>query len=171
MIMRTWEKFPLLMQRSWGIPETGPTGAVLLGMTLSALADGVALPSSPHSGKPDAVQVPKGTPMEHIMFNVEGWASEASEEEAEQHVRGDLEQDYKTNPQSTVRETMTTYIVQTDPLGQAEWQRATSMFHKDDGGVIVWHDVRIDDSEDGLHGGIDTLLDVMMPFVTRENLA
>lgn len=182
MIHRTWQRFPKLLAKTWGIPDTGPTGALLLYMTLAALQDGVPLPGGPGDGT--LVRVEPGTPMEHIMFNVEGWAREIATPGAENldeaieqagdvlPERGDMEKDFKENPLSDVRETMTTYIVQTDPLGNAEWMRATSMFHKDDGGVIVWHDAYYDDSEnvrpDDLH---DTLINVMQRFVTRESLA
>lgn len=176
MIQRTHEKFPVLMEKAWGIPrDTGPTGAILLWMTLGALSDGVPLPGCDHPP-------PKGTPMEHILFNVEGWAREiitpgaknleqALEQAADElPERGDMEKDFKENPESDVRETMTTYIVQTDPLGNAEWYRAVSMFHKDDGGVIVWHDAYYDDSENPTQG-FDSLIEVMKKFVQRENLA
>jgi hypothetical protein len=184
MIVRTHEKFPKLMERAWGIPETGPTGAIMLWMTLGALADGVPLPGGGHSGEQRLVQVEKGTPMEHILFNVEGWGrevetpdatnlAEAYEQATAQGAipeHGDMEKDFKENPNSDVKETMTTYIVQTDALGNAEWYRACSMFHKDDGGVIVWHDVRIDDSEEPIEV-FDPLIEVMKRFVQRESLA
>lgn len=171
MISRVHEKFPMIMEKVWGIPrETPITGALLLYLTLSALADGVPLPGGPTADS--MVKVPKGTPMEHIVFNVEGWARSMDDEEAEQHQRGDLEKDFRENPLSDVRETMTTYIVQTSALGTAEWWRATSMFYKDDGGVVVWEDPHIDDSETyNEDEGVDTLLHVMKPFVTRESLA
>ena len=183
MIHRTHEKFPMLMQRAWGIPETGPTGAIMLWMCLGALSDGVPLPGGAHGGHDGLVHPPpKGTPMEHILFNVEGWAREIQTPGAETWQeaveiagdeipeRGDMEADFKNNPESDVKETMTTYIVQTDPLGNAEWYRAVSMFHKDDGGIIVWHDAYIDDSETPT-GGFDSLIEVMKKFVQRESLA
>jgi hypothetical protein len=183
MIARTHEKFPLLMEKTWGIPrDMGPTSAVMLYMTLGALNDGVPLPSGTHNGTETMVQVPKEVPMEHILFNVEGWAREISTpgsdtleqaiEEAGDQIpeRGDMEKDFKNNPESDVKETMTTYIVQTDPLGNAEWYRAVSMFHKDDGGIIVWHDAYIDDSERP-NEGHDALIEVMKQFVQRESLA
>lgn len=185
MIHRMREKYPKHMAQAFGLPvDEEPTGAWLLHMTLAALSDGVPLPGG--HGHSSIVQAPKGTPMERIMFNVEGWArdinleaggpitsvDEAIERAGDEfpHEPGDLQRDFETNPASNVRETMTTYIVQTDPLGNAEWCRATAFFHKDDGGVIVWDEPRIDDSEHPVDG-FDPLIDVMCHYVQRENLS
>lgn len=113
----------------------------------------------------------KDTPIESVWFAIEGYQRSVTEGELRQHQRGDLEQDFKTNPNSNVHEILQTYIVETGPLGTAEWSRCTSGVHKDDGGRLVWDEPEIvtsDDTESPILQ--DTTLAIMTSFVTRENL-
>jgi hypothetical protein len=113
--------------------------------------------------------------MEPIWLACEGYGLEGQDEELPENIKhGDLKRDYQTNPESKVLERLTTYQVETSSTGLAEWGRITSSFHKDDGGLIVWHEPHVDMSETAdvelLEGSYDKLLDLMMPHVTRENL-
>ena len=140
---------------------------------LAAIGDGVPLPGIEQMPEP-------GTPLESIWLAVEGYSIEGEDWDEIEKVhakRGDMERDFKTNPASKVVERLTTYIVETSALGTAEWARITSAFHKDDGGKIIWHDPIVNTSEDTVlgpgedEGGMDRLLDIMCPHVTREKLA
>lgn len=145
----------------------------VLSSCLVALEEGVPIPGV-------QTMPPEGTPMESIWFAVEGYSIEGDDldlAELENYQRGNLERDFKTNPASKVIERLTTYMVETSSTGLAEWARVTSAFHKEDGGKIVWHDPLIHTSEEtqlGMgpdKGGIDRLLEIMTPHVTREKLA
>lgn len=143
-----------------------PMGAPLvLWSCLGAMADGVQLPGVDETP-------PKGTPMESIWMACEGYGLESNDEAEMANVqRDDLKKDFETNPESTVLETLTTYQVETSSTGLAEWGRVTSLFHKDDGGRIVWHEPMVHTSEDEVPDqGFDNLLDIMTPHVTREKL-
>jgi len=180
MTIAAHKRFPNAPLRGITIPaDEDPPGAILLWVTMSAVHDRVELPGEHKLPPPDV-------PIEQIIFNVEGWAraidtpGATTMEEAIEAVggrealppHGDLEADFRNNPASDVRETMTTYYVVTGPLGTPEWQRATSMFHKDDGGIIVWQEPLVNDSENAPEAADeDTLIQVMVPFVTREALA
>lgn len=137
---------------------------------LAALQDGVQMPGVEQMPAP-------GAPMESIWLACEGYGLEGKDEDIplEGIKHGDLKRDYMTNPESKVLERLTTYQVETSSTGLAEWGRVTSSFHKDDGGLIVWHDHHVDTSETAdetlMEGSYDKLLDIMMPHVTREKLA
>jgi hypothetical protein len=140
---------------------------------LGAISDGVQLPGIEHTP-------PRGTPIEGIWLACEGYSLEGhdddeqglSEAELEKYRRGDLQHDYETNPESKVLERLTTYQVETSSTGLAEWGRVTSSFHKDDGGLIVWHKPLVQTSDEEVpEGGFDRLLEIMCPHVTREKLA
>lgn len=148
-------------------PDDEPSEPLVLYVVLNALADGVGIPGiekPPH----------KSIPIEEIRFNVEGYAQKVEgadlmtpAEVAEVHP----EHDYKTNPASTVRETMMTYLMVTGPLGTAEWGRATSVFKRGDGGRIEWDEPLVTTSDDQDDSVVyDRLLQVMAPIVTREKL-
>jgi hypothetical protein len=150
---------------SW-ITKMEFSAPLVLWSCLSAAADGVQMPGIEHTP-------PKGTPMEGIWLACEGYSLESvDDEEAAQIVRGDWKRDYQTNPESKVLEQLMTYQVETSSTGLPEWGRVTSAFHKGDGGVIVWHEPRVDTSDDEMpEGGFDHLLEIMTPHVTREKLA
>lgn len=141
---------------------------LVLWTCLNAIKDGVHLPGLEEVP-------PVGTPIESIWLACEGYGLEADDETIEAHKRGDLKADFENNPASQVLERLTTYQVETSSTGLAEWARVTSAFHKDDGGRIIWHEPLINTSEDAdvklLEGSYDRLLDIMIPHVTRENLA
>ena len=153
------------------IPMSAP---LVLWSALGAASDGVSIPGIEHTP-------PASTPIESIWLACEGYGLEGDDggdgntnDPPLQH--GDLKADYENNPDSKVLERLTTYQVETGPLGTAEWGRVTSAFHKDDGGRIVWHDHIVCSSEAGigeplLEGSFDHLLDIMIPHVTREKLA
>jgi hypothetical protein len=146
-------------------------GSATLYISLSALRDGVALPGIEKLP-------PKGTPIEEIWLNDEGYTYRDGHKDVELVTihdalalhHGDLEADFRSNPLSDVIEEMTTYIVRTDPLGLAEWGRAVSTFYKDDGGVIIWNEPMVVSSDDPPEG-FDIYLEVMKHFVVREALA
>jgi hypothetical protein len=152
-------------------PGEQPAGSAILYISLAALRDGIGLPGV---DKPP----PKGTPIEEIWLNDEGYTYRDGHRDVEKVTihdalalhHGDLEADFRTNPMSDVIEEMTTYIVRTDPLGLAEWGRAVSTFYKDDGGVIIWNEPMVT-SSDNPPEGYDIYLEVMKAFVIREALA
>lgn len=156
------------------ITDTPMNAALVLWACVGAADDGILLPGIEQ-------MPPKGTPMEGIWLACEGYGYETEDlEEAAGVKHGNLKEDYENNPDSKVYERLTTYQVETGPLGTAEWGRVTSAFHKDDGGRIVWHEHIIHSSDDTamdndwLHddgGGFDRLLAIMCPHVTREKLA
>jgi hypothetical protein len=148
-------------------PDEDPREPLIVYVILNALSDGVGVPGIP--------QPPHNSvPIEEITFNVEGYARKvAIPEGATEVVIPDVnpEVDYRTNPASEVRETMTTYWVLTGPLGTAEWGRISVEFHKGDGGRIEWDEPMVATSDDGAdHVTYDSLLQIMVPVVTRENL-
>ena len=140
------------------------TDAVLWGV-LKMLSTGERYP-------PEVEPPPKrDTPIESVWFTIEGYQRIATEGETRQTFRGDLEREYRTNPDSGVYEVMQTYMVETGPLGTAEWARTTSGVHKGDGGRLVWDEPEIvtsDDTESPILQ--DGILEIMTKFVTRENL-
>jgi hypothetical protein len=148
-------------------PDEEPREPLVLYIILRALDDGIAMPgiSQPH---------PPTEPIEEIRFNVEGYAQkvEGDDEIAKlEHEAIHPEHDFKTNPASTVTETMVTYLVRTSPLGTAEWGRVTSNFKRGDAGRIVWEEPQIATSDDEQDPeNFDLLLRVMTPIVTREVL-
>lgn len=157
---------------SW-IVDTQITAPFVIYTCLAALEEGVPLPGI------DEMPT-QGAPIESIWLAVEGYSIEgdhADEVMSETYMRGDMERDFKTNPASNVIERLTTYLVETSSTGLAEWARVTSAFHKDDGGRIVWHEPLVNTSEDHVIGpgpdsdGFDRLLNIMIPYVTREKLA
>lgn len=154
------------------LTRTEMSAPLVLWSCLAAIADGVHLPGIDDNP-------PKGTPIEGIWLACEGYGLEADDADPsvniDEIVRGDLQRDYETNPESKVYERLTTYQVETGSTGLGEWGRVTSGFHKDDGGRIVWHEPIVNTSDDtdlpSDRDGYDRLLDIMLPYVTREKLA
>jgi hypothetical protein len=169
MIIAAHNRFPNVPLHGITIPaDDNPSGAALLVLTLSAIKDGVPLPGGGHGGG-DLVRSPgDGAPIDGIIFNIEGWAK-VDPEDGTLIQHGDLEREFRTDPASTVSEEMTSYVVEANSIGEAEWWRITSMFHKDDGGVIVWGDPYIDSHEQPKDSeSYDGLIDLMCEFVRRE---
>lgn len=150
---------------SW-VTKVEMSAPLVLWSCLAAARDGVHLPGIEDNP-------PKGHPIEAVWLAAEGYSLEGDQSMMDSHQRGDLKRDYETNPASKVLERLTTYQVETGPLGTAEWGRVTSSFHKDDGGRIVWHEHLVNTSENFKmpEDGEDKLLDIMIPHVTRERLA
>jgi len=165
LVERSRELAQKIKPDSW-INQVEMGAPLVLWACLNSLKDGVHLPGIDN-------YPPEGTPMESIWLACEGYSlEELSDEEAAQYAHGDLKEDYETNPASKVLERLTTYQVETSSTGLAEWGRVTSAFHKDDGGRLIWHEARVDTSEDDPPSdGFDRLLDIMLPHVTREKLA
>jgi hypothetical protein len=148
-------------------PDEDPREPLILYVILNALDHGVGVPGIP---QPPHISVP----IEEIRFNVEGYARHVIVPEGvtEMVVEDNPEIDFRTNPASQVRETMTTYWVATSPLGTAEWVRITVEFRKGDGGRIEWDEPHIATSDETPEDGdFDSLLQIMVPIVTRESLA
>jgi hypothetical protein len=88
-------------------------------------------------------------------------------------VKGDLQHDFETNPDSAILEAVATYVIETGATGLGEWARLTTCHRRVEGGGVEWLDteIRRGDESPLVEPEQDTLIDVMLPYVTRESLA
>lgn len=143
----------------------------LFKMALVALEDGVRLPGIENYPEP-------GEPLEAVWCSVEGYSAAAETMEEIHERAGHLDDEFRNNPASGVRERLTTYIIQTGSTGLAEFARITTGFGKEDGGRIVWDEPRIWSSEpelvdedERLLKWTDAIIESISPYVTREALS
>lgn len=87
--------------------------------------------------------------------------------------RGDLQRDFETNPDSPVLEAIATYVIETGATGLGEWARMTTTHRKVEGGGIEWleTEIRRSDVDPFVDPECDSLINVIVPYVTRESLA
>jgi len=120
-----------------------------------------------------AIPAPSG-PLEGIWLSLEQFRDPRAIVDIENlPIKGDLQHDYETNPDSAVLEAIATYIVETGADGLAEWARLSSCHKRVDGGGLAWQEteIRRSDTDPLVDPEHDELLNVMCRFVTRESLA
>lgn len=149
--------------------EVGNPRSLFL-MALMAMKDGVRLPGIDDPPAP-------GEPLEAVWCSVEGYTADAETIEEVHQRAGGLAKEFSDNPDSGIRERVTTYIIQTSSTGLAEWARITTNFVIGDGGRIVWDEATIHSSEPDLIDESeqllewhDSIIDRISPYVTREAL-
>ena len=106
-----------------------------------------------------------------ITVGAEGFVDTA-DEEGQMSVtgteRGEMAEDFMTNPASRIREAVCIAVCQDDMVGGTEMVQITAPFTYDDGLQVVWHDrIELTDEDDRYVGG--ELSDVMRnAFTTGE---
>jgi len=87
-------------------------------------------------------------------------------------LRGDLQHDFETNPDSPVLEAIATYVIETGATGIGEWARLTTCHRRVEGGGLEWLDteIRRGDVDPLVAPEQDMLIEITLPYVTRESL-
>ncbi len=112
-------------------------------------------------------------PLEGIWLSLEQFHDTRGVEDiAELPIKGDIQRDFETNPDSTVLEAVATYVIETGATGIGEWARLTTCHRRVEGGGVEWLDTEIRRSDESplVAPEQDVLINVMVPYVTRESL-
>jgi hypothetical protein len=160
-----------------GAPQSVVDNAMRPSVVLHAILDMVVN----HQRRPPAVGggkirlPPPDVPLEEIWLSLEQFQYGAeNDREKALAMAGTLQEDFETNPDSKVLEALATYVAMTDSAGIGEWARLTSAHRRIEGGGMEWlpTEIRRSDREPlDKAEEVDALLDVMLPYLTRESLA
>jgi hypothetical protein len=112
-------------------------------------------------------------PLEGIWLSLEQFHdTRGIEDITELPIKGDIQHDFETNPDSSVLEAVATYVIETGATGIGEWARLTTCHRRVEGGGVEWleTEIRRGDESPIVPPEQDMLIDLMVPYVTRESL-